>query len=106
MPSPDVQKDLSGLPLRARIAITPAVNAESTRFPFFDTLPVRPVKEVESNASGKFRLRLPPGRYSLFVKLEKGWYANLIQDGIIQPVYLQKDSTTNVIIKVTANATF
>ena len=106
MPSPDAKQDLSGRPLQAKVAITPAVAAETNQLPFFKTLPARLVKEVKTDAKGKFRLRLPPGRYSVFVQLKEGWYANLIQDGLIQPVYLQKDSTTSITIKVTAKATF
>lgn len=106
MPSPDLPRNLSGMPLQARVAITPAVAAEGKQTPFFKTLPARLLKEVKTDAKGKFRLRLPPGRYSVFVKLEEGWYANLIQDGLIQPVYLQKDSTTSITIKVTTKATF
>lgn len=106
MPSPDLPKDLSGMPLKARIAITTAVAAETNAIPFFNALPARLVKEVKTDAKGIFRLRLPPGRYSVFVQLKEGWYANLIQDGLIQPVYLQKDSTTSITIKVTPKATF
>lgn len=106
MPSPDLPMDLSGVPLKARIAITIAVAAGTTHSPIFTALPARPIKEVKTDANGKFRLRLPPGRYSVFVQLKEGWYANLIQDGLIQPVYLQKDSTTSITIKVTTKATF
>lgn len=106
MPSPDLPKDVSGMPLKAKVAITTPVAAEANAIPFFKTLPARLVKEVKTDAKGKFRLRLPPGRYSVFVQLKEGWYANLIQDGLIQPVYLQKDSTTSITIKVTTNATF
>lgn len=94
------------MPMQTELAITPAVEAAGVQIPFFTQLPAKPVKQLTTNAQGQFRVRLRPGNYSVFVKLKEGWYANLIQDAFIQPVYLRADSSAYISIRVTARATF
>ena len=106
MPSPDAPLNDSGMPMQTELAITSAVDAAAVQIPFFTQLPAKPVKQLRTNAQGQFRVRLRPGNYSVFVKLKEGWYANLIQDGLIHPVYLRADSSSYISIKVTARATF
>ena len=43
---------------------------------FFFEIPTRLVKKVTSKSNGRFKVKLPPGEYSIFVMEEKGLFAN------------------------------
>jgi len=43
---------------------------------FFSYIPTQVVKKLKCNSNGRFKVKLPPGEYSLFVKEEKGLFAN------------------------------
>jgi hypothetical protein len=45
---------------------------------FFSNIRTRHVATVVSDADGRFKVKLPPGRYSLFVKEPQGLFANLV----------------------------
>jgi hypothetical protein len=44
---------------------------------FFQNIDAVLVTKVSTNPDGSFRIKLPPGKYSLFTKEEKGLFANL-----------------------------
>ena len=54
---------------------------------FFTEISGKPVASTFSKADGSFKIKLPPGNYSVFVKESKGLFANLFDgQGIINPV--------------------
>src|SRR6187551_2087675 len=54
---------------------------------FFTEIQGKPVACALSKADGSFKIKLPPGNYSVFVKESKGLFANLFDgQGIINPV--------------------
>ena len=54
---------------------------------FFVRVPSRLILQAESKTDGSFRVKLPPGEYSVLVKEPGGLYANLFdQDNFINPV--------------------
>ncbi len=58
---------------------------------FFKDIKTRLVAIVETNADGSFKLKLPPGTYSVFVREEKGLFANLFnKDNAINPVAVKE----------------
>jgi hypothetical protein len=61
---------------------------------------------VTSNTDGRFSLRLPAGRYSLFVMEDGLYYANLSDLVTINPVTVTTRATTTVDFDITYQATF
>ncbi|MDZ4716293.1 MAG: carboxypeptidase regulatory-like domain-containing protein [Cytophagales bacterium] len=58
--------------------------------PFFRDIKTRLVATVQSKADGTFKIKLPPGSYSVFTKERSGLYANLFdQYNNINPVVIK-----------------
>ncbi|HOX82380.1 MAG TPA: carboxypeptidase regulatory-like domain-containing protein [Chryseolinea sp.] len=58
---------------------------------FFTEIPGPPVASILSKADGSFRINLPPGNYSVFVKESKGLFANLFDgEGNINPITVKE----------------
>lgn len=107
MPGPGMDKE--GEPVVRQLYIYPIMNKrELTKTGDFYELPDQePVKIVESNADGQFRVGLPPGSYSLFSKEEGGLYAS-VQDGKgnIHPIEVKEGEFTEVTFKVDYKAVY
>lgn len=74
---------------------------------FFSDIKTRLVATVMSDASGKFKVKLPPGKYSLFVKEPQGLFANLFStSGEINPVVVEPKQFTWVSITVDYEAAY
>lgn len=73
---------------------------------FFSTVKTELIGTVQSDADGQFEIELAPGRYSVFVMEHDRPYANLTQDGYIQPVTVVAGDETNIIIKIDYAATY
>jgi len=58
---------------------------------FFISVPAKLVHTVHSNPDGTFKVKLPPGNYSVFVREPKGLFANLFdKDNSINPVVVKE----------------
>lgn len=65
------------------------------------------VAKTHSNAKGYFELKLPAGKYSVFVQEQEGLYANYFDGkGSINPVEVVKDSVTKRNITISNKAVF
>lgn len=74
---------------------------------FFSNVRSRHVATVMSDSDGKFKVKLPPGRYSLFVKEPQGLFANLFNTtGEINPVVVEPRKFTWVSITVDYEAAY
>ena len=63
------------------------IEKENHTGPFFNKVNSALVKTIQSKPDGSFKIKLPPGEYSVFVKEPNGFFANLIEsDGKINPV--------------------
>lgn len=66
------------------------VDKENQVGPFFTQVKTELVTKATSKADGSFKVKLPPGEYSVFVKEPQGFFANLIdKDGKINPIVVQ-----------------
>ncbi len=66
---------------------------EVTRSPegFFSNVKTKLVAQISTNPDGSFKIRLPPGEYSIFVMEKEGLYANLFdKNNAINPVYIKE----------------
>lgn len=58
--------------------------------PFFRDIKTKMVAAVQSKADGTFKVKLPPGAYSVFTKERNGLYANLFDErNNINPVNIK-----------------
>lgn len=67
---------------------------------FFDSVPTTLVASMLSADDGSFRVKLPPGTYSVFVKERGALYANLFEQNRINPVVVKPRQYTWVTITV------
>lgn len=58
--------------------------------PFFRDIKTKMIASVQSKADGTFKVKLPPGAYSVFTKERNGLYANLFDEkNNINPVNIK-----------------
>jgi hypothetical protein len=84
MPAPDApQRTPKATPVQREVYIyelTPDTQTEKDAEGFYKKIKTRFVKKVKTDAKGRFWAKLPVGHYSVFVKEQKGFYANLFDD--------------------------
>jgi hypothetical protein len=74
---------------------------------FYTQVPTRLVKEIETDEDGSFRVKLKPGRYSLFVKKDQLFYSSVFDgQNNIHPVEVKKGKMTEEVFKVNYNAVY
>ena len=74
---------------------------------FYSTINSKFVTKVETKEDGKYKVSLPEGKYSLFVKKGELFYANIFDgEGNIAPVTIEKGKMTTVVTKVDYDAVY
>lgn len=74
---------------------------------FYSTIASKPVKQVETGEDGSFKVKLPPGRYSLFVKKGELFYSNIFDgENNIHPVTVVKGEYAKDEFRVDYNAVY
>ncbi len=65
------------------------------------------ITEIETDESGHFQVKLPPGKYSLFTIEEKGYFANVFDlDSFIHPVTVEKNQWEKTEITIDYQASY
>ncbi|MFN3378833.1 MAG: carboxypeptidase regulatory-like domain-containing protein, partial [Runella zeae] len=58
---------------------------------FYKNIQTKLIKKVKSDKKGNFCVGLAPGYYSVFVKEDKGLYANLFDDAMnLNPIHISQ----------------
>ncbi|MHB8844311.1 MAG: peptidase associated/transthyretin-like domain-containing protein [Nitrospirota bacterium] len=70
------------------------VTQEPFNYSFFSAIHTHLVATTMSDSNGRFSLDLPEGTYSLFVRENGQYYANLMTDEFINPVDVVSGATT------------
>jgi hypothetical protein len=97
---------MAGRPVQRTIYIyEPTVGDETEKTQdagmFYSKIHTKLVKKVNTDGKGTFRIVLPPGKYSVFVLEEKGFFANIFDgEGYINPVIVEAGKFTEMVIKV------
>jgi hypothetical protein len=74
---------------------------------FFFDVKTKLIAKTLSRDDGRFKAKLPPGKYSLFIKEPKGLFANLFtRAGEINPVTVKVKKYTWISITVDYEATY
>jgi hypothetical protein len=65
------------------------------------------VAKASTDARGRFRVRLAPGRYSVFIGRDSLFYANILDgEGILNPVVIGRDAKRNIELKADWDARY
>lgn len=94
MPGPEVVLSANQGTCREILIYELTTFADATQVgPFFRDIKTRLVATVKSKADGTFKIKLPPGSYSVFTRERNGFYANLFdQDNNINPVVIKPNN--------------
>ena len=97
-----------GIPIERDIYIFKAVkqqDALSAGGTFYKSINGELVYRLKSRRDGTFKVKLPPGRYSIFVMEKDGYFANIFDgDNYINPVTVQANKFTAIQIQVNYKA--
>lgn len=79
----------------------------SQQDPFFVDIKTELINTVMSAPDGSFKVKLPPGEYSVFTKEQKGLFANLVdRNGCISCIQVLPKKYSWVTITIDYEATF
>ena len=74
---------------------------------FYTTVSTKLIKEVKADKKGRFKVKLPPGQYSLFIKKDALFYANIFDDkNNLYPITVEKGRYTTVDVKADYGAVY
>ncbi len=97
-----------GAPIQREIYIYKAIkihDAEPKQGVFFQGIRSELIKKVTTDKDGKFKVILPPGKYSVFVMENEGLFANKYDgENYINPVTVNSGSFTEVEILINYKA--
>jgi hypothetical protein len=110
MPSPDI-KPAPPPPLQTTLYIyelTPRSQVQPTgHASFYSAIRTKLVKTVQSDKKGFFKVRLQPGQYSLFIKKDNLFYANLSDEkDNIAPVTVTAGNFTTIDVRADYDAVY
>ena len=72
---------------------------------FYSSVRTKLIKKVETATDGRFRVQLPPGRYSLFTKKDELFYANWFDgNNNIAPAEVLPKKMTRVEVRIDHDA--
>lgn len=110
MPSPD-RAPAAPMGMKATVCVYELTNMSQVvrvdQGASYTSIKTKLVKEVESDSKGKFKVKLKPGKYSLFIKTDKGFYSNGFDgENNINPVEVIKKKMSKVELRYDYGATY
>jgi len=109
MPSPDIKREPPrGIKTKIYIyELTSTAQVEKTKEPsFYNFIRTKLVKIVETDEKGYFKTSLAAGTYSLFVKKDDLFYANLFEGDNINPVIVPPELFAHIDFNISYNAVY
>jgi hypothetical protein len=109
MPSPDKNKSVPRQGIVREIHIYNAVTLNQTRREgsFYKNIDAIRVAKIQSNPDGTFKIKLPPGRYSVFTLEDRGLFANLTDgNGCINCIEVSRKKYTWMTITIDYEAAY
>ncbi len=110
MPSPDVPPP-APKPMKTILYIYERTSRDQAKSvdggPFYSSLSTKLIKEVRSDAEGRFKIKLAPGSYSIFTRKGELFYANTFdQFNNIAPVTVAAGVFTEIDVRVDYDAAY
>lgn len=92
MPGPDVVLSPNQGAVREILVYELTNTSDATQVgPFFRDIKAKLIATGQSKSDGTFKIKLPPGTYSVFTREKNGLYANLFDGkGYINPVIIKE----------------
>jgi hypothetical protein len=107
MPSPGGKSGGTTKAVQRTLEIYPLTKQSDAGGTFHPRPATKPVFRGQSCEDGSFKIGLAPGRYSVFVVVDKKLFANGTDaDGYIQPVTITKGNTTLLDLKINNKAVY
>jgi hypothetical protein len=109
MPSPEQPRSLGRLVNREVwiYALTHTSQATQTPEGFYTEIKTKLVRVVRTGTDGKVCVSLPTGEYSIFIKEDKGLYANIFDgENNISPVKVERYKIARTPIDISYQAVF
>jgi hypothetical protein len=107
MPNPDKKSPQEGVQREIFVyELTRLTEATHTNG-FFSTVSTKLVTQTQTGPDGSFKIKLPPGRYSVFVKEPNGLFANLFDsNNLVNPVIVKPNTFSWLTIAIDYQATY
>jgi hypothetical protein len=108
MPGPDKSNAPPAKGVSREVYIYPAISLSAYKpVDGFFNIELDPVAIVKSSDKGAFKVSLPPGKYSLLSKEEKGLFANQYDgDGCINCIEVRPREYEELTLKIDYNAVY
>jgi len=93
-----------GTPVKREIYIYQATRSSQTEMHnqvFYIDIETKLAKKLWTDENGNFRVRLEPGKYSVFTREPQGFFANRFSEGgYINPVEVREGEMTDILIRI------
>jgi len=108
MPGPDKKTTLPKGVVREIFVYEATTDQQTTNENgFYKDTHTKLVAKIKSKSNGTFSVKLSPGIYSVFVKEEKGLWANTFDgEGHINPVTVTAKNWTNLLVQINYEAAY
>jgi hypothetical protein len=109
MPGPDKPGGSSSKGISREIYIFPAMNTQNYKpvDGFYKEIGSQPIAVTRSSDDGSFKVSLPAGRYSVFSKEERGFFANRYDgDGCINCIEVKSKAYTILTFTIDYDAAY
>lgn len=109
MPSPDI-KPAPPTGIKGTLFIYELTNISQTvklEGSFYSSVSTKLIKKVETNDKGYFKVKLPPGKYSLFIQKDTVLYANRFDSqNNVAPIEVQRKKMAKVDVRMDYSAVY
>jgi hypothetical protein len=109
MPSPTPQLRAKAKTVVREIYVYELTNEKQTKREnfFYKSITTRLIAKKKTKADGSYRIKLRPGKYSIFVKEKDGLFANQLDgEGNINVVVIEPNKTTTLNLRIDYNAAY
>lgn len=108
MPSPDLPPS-KPKGMKATVAIFELTNQNQliSLGKFYQNPPTKLIQLIQTNDDGYYKIKLKPGKYSLFIKIDNLYFSNVFDDKFnIHPVEIKKGKWTHDNLNVNYDAVY
>ncbi len=109
MPSIDRPRNENGSPVQAIVCIYELTNHHelTQESGIYTNITSKKIAAIRTAENGEFKIALSEGVYSLFIKTENGYFANLYDEKMnIHPIIISKDQITSTKVKIDYKAAY
>jgi hypothetical protein len=102
MPSPDAPTP-KGLALSTKVVLCKPITMDGAIEKVITTIPTKIIRTTYTNKNGFYKIKIPAGKYSILVKISKGWYVAYVDGTTASPILVKRGRFTLNNIQVSNN---